>query len=137
MNKTIVILILSVVTIICTGCLSDPQNMVHNGGVTTAFDGKRKVKFSGLTVKPEGESTKISGYVKRDPRNPMAVGIGHVDIEVLDADGKSVEIQHIKFSPNRLKRRGSNSGYFHTTTKEPVAKGSKICVSYHKAGIDG
>ena len=89
-----------------------------------------KVFLKNVRIIDKDGCIQVKGSVK--PRKNSSPGmVGHVDVELLDREGHSIENFRVSHTPAFLHPKGNKRSYFTYTLGEKAQNCSKVRVSYH------
>lgn len=128
--KTVVLLEAILCVLAATGCADKRVDLVDAGKVSLEVAEPSQVHIWGVTVRQGPRDACVSGQVHRDGfiGEPLR---GHVDVEVIQADGDLVKRMEAPLSMlrgNRISRPGS---FFHAHIPGRLPAGSAVRVRYH------
>lgn len=142
--KTIIMIGMVISSLLYTGCKSIPGNLRTEKNVKVVVKPSAEFRISNVLAHEESGEVTISGYLSPHFR-PAHKG-GHVDIEILSAEGKS--LKKLKVDPERKvshkrrlgakgMRRSSKAGktVFYAYTDLEIPEGAEIRLRYHSNSV--
>ena len=89
-----------------------------------------RIIFYNVKVINKDDCIQIKGSVK--PRKNQSPGmLGHVDVELLDGEGRTLKKDRVGHTPAFLHTKGNKRSYFTYTLGEEAQNCSKVRIGYH------
>ncbi len=130
--KNLSILLLLAIFIACIamiGCTAKGVNLVDKGIVSIEKVPTSDIYVSAAYVYQDGDELVISGKVKH--RHAHRKSGGHVDITILDPEGKIIMEVTTSYLPRIIRSKGSREARFSVRLPFIPPKGSTVRVAFH------
>ena len=131
LSHLIVIAAVSVAGVLMTGCTAaqaNPQGDQSRFALTPS----RGVVFGALDVYQEGDSTVITGKIRRTFNNCCDAERGHVDIALLAPDHSVLDMVSVSYTPRDMPRVRSRASRFTARLGYVLPDTVTIRVTYHE-----
>lgn len=91
--------------------------------------------FKNVNIIKQGNRYLLAGTVRKRKSGPPSV-IGHVDVQVLSANGKLIEEKAINYnSPRSLSHEVRKTSSFNTELSEKLLPDSKVVINFHRTKL--
>lgn len=120
--------ILAVPGIALSGCASNRIDLVDIGQVSLQRLPSRGTYISRVHVFQDGDELVIRGRLRRGPSSML--GLGHVDIAIVNPEGKILKEVHTNYVPQILVRKQRRQAYFGVRISVVPPPGSTVRVTY-------
>lgn len=88
--------------------------------------------FKNVNIVRQGNRYLLAGTIRKRKSGPPSV-IGHVDVQILSADGTLLEEKAINYnSPRSLSHEVRKTSSFNTELSETLLPDSKVVISFHR-----
>ena len=128
-----ILIILIVISISGLSCATTNRiDLLKNNNLQLETISSKGIKISRVYVYKEIEGIRISGMVKN--KGVMSVSFGHVDISIIDPEGKTLKELSTDYIPRILfnRRRHPHGSDFNVSIPFIPPNGSKVLVTYHR-----
>lgn len=123
--------------LVLPACLSGVSNLAHDDRVTIQTESPRKVSLSVSGIYQRGEYVEVSGRVWRHRLSPSGLYSGHVDVEVVDPDGKISTTAGVPTFPRFIKRGLRHTARFSAQIEAQIERGTVVRLKFHRGKHDG
>ncbi|MHC4553208.1 MAG: hypothetical protein ACYSUT_10675 [Planctomycetota bacterium] len=130
-SKLIVVAVVSMMSVIITGCTSaavDPDGPKARVELTPA----QGIVFGTLDVDQEGESTIISGKIRRSFNNCCDAERGHIDLALVAPDDSVLDVVSVYYTPRDMPRVRSRASRFTADLGYILPDDMTVRVTYHE-----
>ena len=128
-NAKQLVLALGILTIVF-GCATARKDLVDGGTVTIQQVPSKLIYLAGVAIVEKEDHIEVSGWVRK--RYGWITGDGHVDLAVLNLEGKTVRKISTGYYPSAIpKRRGRRSHFKVELPLSSLEKGSTVWVGFH------
>lgn len=116
---------------VLSACTIKPLPPTGPGSLTTNIQQASEVQIVQTSARQDGENVVVYGRVKRKITGGRGVVKGHIDIKIIDAEGKVIDRVVTSVSPKIVPKSGGMTSSF--TARIPVIapQGSVISVRFH------
>jgi len=134
MAQTVVLLMISLcfMPACTTKTISSPKPGMLAVKILPALD----VQIVQASARQEGDYLMVNGQIKRKKVHARKFPRGHIDIALLDADGKTIYKTFTKYSPEILPRLHGVKSYFSAKIAAVPPPGSLVVVKFHSGPHD-
>ena len=135
-NKPIIFTICALISLFISSSTAMAVNLAKTEVLPIEVVDSDKVIFKNVRIIDKNGCVQVKGSVK--PQRKHGPGVyGHVDIELLDIEGRIVEKERVNHTPAYLQTKGNKLSYFTFALGEDMQNSSKVRVSYHYTRNDG
>lgn len=89
------------------------------------------VEIVQTTARQDGENVIVDGYIQRKKVHGRMIPTGHVDITIIDEQGKTVDKTFTRVAPEILPRIDGVKSTFMTQLPVRAPKGSLVSIKFH------
>ncbi|MBZ0071908.1 MAG: hypothetical protein K8I04_09320 [Gammaproteobacteria bacterium] len=128
-NNTLATIVALITFSILTGCATMGSDLIRDHTVKIEKVSSARGTIGFVSVIQEGDEVTLRGEVRRRPvgRGPIP---GHIDVEVLDPSGTTLEQMNTSYRRHSIKSRYAK---FYTKLGKIPPSGSTIRVTHHYA----
>lgn len=119
-------------TFTLSACAVKPLPPPDPGTLTIKILQEPDVQFVQTFARQDGENIVVVGQVKRTVTGGRSVITGHVDIEIIDKDGKSICQVVTNYSPKIIPERNGMMSSFTTRIPMTAPQESFVSVKFHR-----
>ena len=113
-------------------CASSARNLAHDNRLTICTESPQYTTLWVSGVYQNGEELEISGRVWRHPLSPIVLYTGHVDVDIVGADGRMVAKNDVPCNPRFIKKGSGKSSRFSARVMARVDQGGVIRLTFHR-----
>lgn len=114
-----------------SGCASHVVDLVETGSVSMKIHETARLQVSDARIEQFPEEVAVSGHVRfRGARRGGSAG--HVDIEVVSSDGRTIARQEANYYPKIISRRGRRRSYFSCRFPGALPEGATVHLRHHR-----
>ncbi len=128
--SVIMALVLGVTFVALSSDAEGRVNLIDTGAVSIERETTRGASFHGVSAYEEQGLFVVAGNVNRPKTTPGLVG-GHVDVTVINPDGKVLDKIVTQYTPKVLLRESHSGSKFSASFASIPPKGSRVKVSIH------
>ena len=114
-----------------SACTVKPLPPTAPGSLTTHIQQASEVQIVQTSARQEGENVVVDGRVKRKVTGGRGVVKGHIDLKIMDAEGKVIEQVVTRVSPEIIPQRGGMTSSFTARIAMMAPRGSVVSVRFH------
>lgn len=129
--NVILILVIGLTLIAVSSFAGNRINLVESGTVSIERLPGQGLYFHALNVHQEGNEVVVSGSIKRR-KTSVVTGGGHIDIAVINPEGKVLEHVSTRYVPKVFSRESHRGSVFSVYLPLVPPKGSVVRVARHK-----
>lgn len=118
-------------TFALSACTVKPLPPTVSGSLATNIQQASEVQIVQTSARQDGENVVVDGRVKRKVTGGRGVVKGHIDIKIIDAEGKIIDRVVTGVSPEIIPKRGGMTSSFTARIPMMAPQGSVVSVRFH------